>query len=244
MPNDWLIPWLCGVLGSFLLGAVPFGVIIARAKGINIREHGSKNIGATNVGRVLGRRWGLLCFVLDALKGLLPTVASGALMGMFGRLDQSQALLGAWLALGLAAVLGHMFSPFVGFKGGKGVATGFGAVLGFFPWLTIPGVLALCVWGAALALWRYVSLASCLAAVALAACTPLVYPVSVWLRIAERPADATGPVWLTGYPFSLAACALGALVIWRHRGNIARLRAGTEAKIGGKHRAPSAQISP
>lgn len=234
MPSDWLIPWLGALLGAFMLGAVPFGVIIARAKGIDIRAHGSQNIGATNVGRVLGKKFGLLCFALDALKGLVPTVLCGVWLGTLSLSAHHAGLHGAWLAVGFAAVLGHMFSPFVGFKGGKGVATGFGAVLGFFPWLTVPGLFAFAVWAIALAVWRYVSLASCLAAVALAVGAPLLYPSAVWLSAAARSADERTPLLLVGYPFTIAAWVLGALVIWRHRGNIARLRAGTESRVGRK----------
>lgn len=240
MPSNWLIPWLGALLGAFMLGAVPFGVIIARAKGVDIRAHGSKNIGATNVGRVLGKKFGLLCFALDALKGLVPTVLCGVWLGTLTPNTHHAGLHGAWLAVGFAAVLGHMFSPFVGFKGGKGVATGFGAVVGFFPWLTVPGLVAFAVWLIALAIWRYVSLASCLAAVALALCAPLLYPAAVWLGAAARAEGERTPMLLVGYPFTIAACVLGALVIWRHRGNIARLRAGTESAVGRKSGAASA----
>ncbi len=232
----WLIT---AALGSFLLGSIPFGAIIARARGIDIRQHGSKNIGATNVWRVLGPRAGLLCFTLDFLKGLLPALVVGWLMGLLGDLDARPAPQAAWLAVGLCAVLGHMFSPWVGFKGGKGVATGFGVVMGFFPWLTFPGVLALLVWVATLKVSGYVSLSSIFASLALILSAPAVYPVARALGVAQP-----GPVSpaLPGWPFALAALALGLMVIVRHRANIARLRAGTELKAGHAKRAagPSA----
>src|SRR5579871_139039 len=108
-------------LMAFLSGALPFGYWAGRLKGIDIREHGSKNIGATNILRVLGPVWGIAVLLLDALKGYLPVLAAKA------------SGLDSWgvVAVGMAAILGHIYSPFVGFKGGKGVATALGVVIGF-----------------------------------------------------------------------------------------------------------------
>ena len=163
------MPWLILISLAFVCGSVPFGLLIARARGIDIRKHGSGNIGATNVWRVMGRGPGLLCFVLDVLKGLVPVLIAGWWMGLLGghQIAPRQAWL--WLAVMAAPILGHMFTPFAGFKGGKGVATGLGAMLGLYPYLTFPALGVFAVWIAAAAVWRYVSLASCVAALSLPA---------------------------------------------------------------------------
>lgn len=218
--------------GSFLVGSVPFGVLIARAHGRDIRAEGSRNIGATNVWRVLGPKPGLLCFTLDALKGLAPALLAGWWLGALGRFDVPTDHAVAWLAIGIVSVVGHMFSPWVGFKGGKGVATGFGAVLGFFPWLTVPGVLALLAWLIVLKATRYVSVASIVAASTLALATPLVLPAARALGLAPAPRDGAPADLAVTAPFLVCAAALAALVIFRHRANIARLRAGTENRFG------------
>jgi acyl phosphate:glycerol-3-phosphate acyltransferase len=221
-----MLAWSLFFVLAFLFGSIPFGLLIARARGVDIRKHGSGNIGATNVWRVLGRGPGLLCFALDVLKGLIPTLAAGWWMGLLSRhpvpgpIDARDAWL--WLAIVAAAMLGHMFTPWAGFKGGKGVATGLGAILGVYPFLTVPGLGALAIWIFAAARWRYVSLASCLAAGAL----PLL--VLGWAALGSAPADA--------WPFVGATAALGTLVIAKHRANLRRLLAGTENRIG--HRAP------
>jgi acyl-phosphate glycerol 3-phosphate acyltransferase len=146
--------WLSLLILSFLSGSIPFGLLIARARGVDIRRHGSGNIGATNVWRVLGRGPGLLCFALDVLKGLAPTLGAAWTTGLLGPralpgpIDARSAWL--WLVVMALAILGHMFSPWVGFRGGKGVATGLGALLGVWPFLTAPAldhhrqVVALC----------------------------------------------------------------------------------------------------
>ena len=108
------------VIGAYLLGAIPFGLLIGRARGVDVRTQGSRNIGATNVGRVLGRKWGYLCLALDILKGFVPTL-SAALLLRGDRADPRQQLL--VLLVAVAAVLGHVFPVYLGFRGGKGVAT-------------------------------------------------------------------------------------------------------------------------
>jgi acyl-phosphate glycerol 3-phosphate acyltransferase len=193
-----------GILFSYLLGAVPFGYLIARAKGVDIFHAGSGNIGATNVGRVLGRRFGILVFVLDFLKGAVPVAA---MQWFRGGTDT------AAVAAGLAAFLGHLFPVYLRFRGGKGVATGFGVVAMLLPGPTLGAAL---VWVTVLATSRYVSLASLLAALALA--------VIRLLSVAEPFAE--GERILTG--FSLLAAALVAL---RHRANIARLLRGQENRV-------------
>ena len=214
------MPWLVLIPLAFLSGSIPFGLVIARAHGVNIRGHGSGNIGATNVWRVLGRGPGLACFVLDVAKGLVPTLAAGAYTGLLGApmVEPREGWL--WLGVMGAAILGHMFSPFAGFKGGKGVATGLGAMLGVYPLLTLPALGALIIWVLAAAIWRYVSLASCLAALALPLLVLLFAGVSDLLR-------TPGMV-----PFYTATAGIAALVIIRHRANIRRLLAGTENRMG------------
>ena len=147
------------VLAAYLIGALPFGYLIARARGVDILREGSGNIGATNVGRVLGRKFGALVFALDFAKGALPAAAGRALAGAT---PLSPDELG--VAAGLAAFLGHLFPVYLGFRGGKGVATGAGVVAVLVPG---PAVGAVLVWLATLGAARYVSLASVAAALAL-----------------------------------------------------------------------------
>jgi glycerol-3-phosphate acyltransferase PlsY len=137
---------------AYLLGAIPFGYLIGKWKGLDIRQKGSGNIGATNVARVLGKQYGIAVFVLDFLKGFIPTYIA---VRWFG--------LDSWwvTAVGLAAVLGHMFTPFLGFKGGKGVATSAGVLFGISPLL---GLITLAVWFIVYKLSGYVSLGSIIAA--------------------------------------------------------------------------------
>src|SRR5262245_15787887 len=133
------------ILSSALSGSIPFGLLIARARGIDIRKHGSGNIGATNVWRVLGPGPGLLCLALDIAKGLIPTLAAGFALHLIPARALEPRDAWAWLGVVAAAILGHIFTPFASFKGGKGVATGLGALLGVWPFLTLPalGSLAL-----------------------------------------------------------------------------------------------------
>lgn len=226
--------WPLFILLAVASGSIPFGLLIARAKGIDIRKHGSGNIGATNVGRVLGLKLGLLCFFLDVLKGFAPTFAAGWVMNVLhSSISHPIAPRGAWwwLAVCIASVLGHMFSPFIGFKGGKGVATGLGSMLAIWPFLTLPALGALAVWIIAASIWRYVSLASCLAAASL----PL------WVFIASRFApDQPASTFI---PFYIVTGAMGLLVVHRHRANIKRLLAGTENKLG-KRVKPATAPSP
>ena len=198
-----LAPYLA-VFFFYLLGAVPFGYIVARLRGVDIFAAGSGNIGATNVGRVLGRKFGLLVFVLDFLKGAAPVA-----------LVRHYLPDPAWAAIaaGLAAFVGHMFPVYLRFRGGKGVATGTGAVAVLLPG---PTAVALLVWVSVLTATRYVSLASVLAAVSL--------PI-VRLLTASEP-FAGGESTLTGFSFLAAG-----LVTLRHRSNLARLIRGDENRV-------------
>ncbi|QOJ01879.1 MAG: glycerol-3-phosphate 1-O-acyltransferase PlsY [Phycisphaeraceae bacterium] len=216
-------------LAGFLAGSFPTGYLIAKSRGIDIRTVGSGNIGATNVGRILGPKAWLLCFAIDLAKGLLPTLAAGIAGGTAGRLFMPPIDAWGWLLAMLGPILGHMFCPWLGFKGGKGVATGLGSLMGVFPALTLPAAAAFAVFIAALAAWRYVSLAAMLAAASL--------PFSVWAFFAfcdaqhwfpaGRSDDAAGPT-----PFIALTALVAALVILRHRANIARLLAGSEPRLG------------
>jgi glycerol-3-phosphate acyltransferase PlsY len=199
-----MIPILI-LAGSYLLGSLPFGLLIARWwAGIDVREHGSGNIGATNVYRVVGKPAGAVVFVLDVLKGYVPP---GVAMGLG---------LNAWwvVAAGMASILGHNFSPFLGFKGGKGVSTGLGALFGI-AWKV--GLTAWAGWGIVLWFSGFVSLGSIVAAASL--------PLLSWLY---HPGD-----WAR-----LAFCFVaGAFSIYKHRANIERLRNGTE--LGFRQEPPS-----
>ena len=172
--------WLCPLL-AFLLGSIPFGLLIAKAKGFDIRDHGSGNIGATNVLRVIGKKYGITCLLLDALKGFIPVMIAVNLIQITGKgnalhlaaLDPLALILPATeqfkgqlvhVLTALAAVLGHNYSPWVGFKGGKGIATSAGVLLALMP----AGIALLAIiWLIVFAVSRFVSLASIVAAAAL-----------------------------------------------------------------------------
>lgn len=238
-------------LAAYLIAATPVGFLIGKAKGVDVRQLGSRNVGATNVGRVLGRRWGYLCFALDVLKGLLPVLVIGYLIGAADRrwvpafpLDRPEmatmmcspwmpyvptpAQQAAWLLAGVACILGHVFPFWLKFRGGKGVATSLGVVLGFYPYFTFVGLAAFVVWIITVLIWRYVSLSSILAALAF----PLLFVVQC-----EVVSPRFGLDWSIRrlWPLLAFAVAMALLVIVRHRANIARLRAGTENKILQKH---------
>ena len=210
-----LVPLLIATVVGYLLGSLPFGYLVARSKGVNIFEVGSKNPGATNVRRVLGSGPGNLVLFLDALKGAAsagwPMVWCWIRDGALTSSDEVVAITGV-----VAAMLGHSFSCFTGFKGGKGVATGAGGFLVVFP---IGMAIALACWGATVVLTRYVSLASMIGAASL--------PITA--LIMHR---STVLVWV--------AAVIAVFVIVRHRANISRLLAGTESKMGRK---PAGSVS-
>lgn len=198
---DWL--WSIFVISaSYLLGGVPWGIVLGRTfKGVDLRSFGSGATGATNSLRVLGWRISIAVFLLDFGKGLLPV------------------LIARWMELpdwaiaatAIVSVVGHCWSPYIGFKGGKGMATGGGAATALLPWLFI-----LLLWiVAVIALTRYVSLASIT--------TAIIGPAIVFV------------MWMTGhYPgwWVIGIAAMGAIIVWQHRGNIERLLSGTERKFG------------
>ena len=195
---------------GYFLGAIPFGYLVARAKGVNIFEVGSKNPGATNVLRTLGKGPGYLTFALDAIKGAVATIWIPLLASLGVSLFASQSpetLIFAEVVGMFASLLGHSFSCFTRFKGGKGVATAAGAFLVIMPLALLIG---LAVWLATFYASRYVSLASILAAAAL--------PIAAWFL--HQPT-----------PVLLLVTVVAVLVIVRHRANISRLIAGTESKF-------------
>ena len=208
-------------LGSYLLGGIPFGVVAGRLKGIDVRRAGSGNIGAANVGRLLGRRWGVTVFILDALKGFVPAFAVGQILAGPIMTESGSATVRAlyWLLAGLCAVIGHNYSPFLRFRGGKGVSTSLGVALGVYPDLTYAALVGLATWAICVAIWRMSSLGS----IAAAGAFPLAFVVLAW-----RSHGSVMPHW----PFLTFTLLFGAMVVLRHRANIARILAGTEARIG------------
>jgi glycerol-3-phosphate acyltransferase PlsY len=212
----WILLGLLPV--AFGLGSVPFGVLVGRARGVDVRRVGSGNTGATNVGRALGKRFFYLVLALDALKALVPTLAASALVHAYLPPDERSPLtFFLWMAVGVAAVLGHVFSPFLGFRGGKGVACGLGLILGVVPFVTLPGLVAVAVFVVTFRLSRYVSLGSMAAAASL----PVAY-LAFALLLDWNLA--------TQWPVLALLTLVAALVLWRHRDNVRRLRAGTEVK--------------
>jgi glycerol-3-phosphate acyltransferase PlsY len=203
------------IIAAYLLGSIPFGLIIAKAHGKDLRSIGSGNIGATNLSRALGRKWAYLCFILDAAKGLVPMLIAAGFISSPPRILE---LLLA-LAVGCAAVLGHIFPIYIKFKGGKGVATSFGVAIGLWPYYTTCSLFALGVWAVTVLIWRYISLASITASVA--------FPLALVLVIVLTPGWDFANLW----PLLIAATTIPLIVIVRHRPNIKRLIAGTENKV-------------
>jgi len=201
-------PELLGVIAAYLCGSIPFGYLLGRIKGIDIRKKGSGNIGATNLTRVLGRPWGVACFILDFLKGLVPVLIIPWLY------THSHPLLP--VAVAGAAIAGHIWPVFLWFRGGKGVATSLGALVAVHPQSTPLAVLAAAVtWGIVFLFTRYVSVASLAAAVAL----PVTAAV---IMLANGRFN-----WVV---LGLLA-AVAVVLILRHRSNIRRLRQGSELRF-------------
>ena len=202
---------LCA-LGGYLVGAIPFGYLIGRLRGINIFEHGSGNLGATNVGRILGKRFGILVFVLDFLKGAIPVL----IVSRFVHVNNDDTLFPTVLfaiAAGMAAILGHLFPIYLGFRGGKGVSTGAGVIAVLLPGPMLGTVV---MFAAVLFLSRYMSLASMIGGT-------MLFLLQVTTH-AQPFSGANGA--LTCF------CAIAALlVIVRHFANVRRLVAGTESPL-------------
>src|SRR3954469_24121105 len=130
---------------AYLMGSIPFGLIVGLAKGVDPRKGGSGNIGATNVARMLGKKWFFVVFTLDMCKSLVPMLIASAIAHRIPDEQREWTIYLLWLLVGFAAVLGHMYSVFLRFKGGKGVATSTGVVLGLWPYFTLPGGIAIAV---------------------------------------------------------------------------------------------------
>jgi glycerol-3-phosphate acyltransferase PlsY len=194
------------VLGSYLAGSIPFGYLVGRSlRGRDIRRSGSGNVGATNVLRVMGWQPAVLVLLLDLAKGVLPIL-----------IGKQLALPTAWLgAMGLAAVVGHIYPIFLGFRGGKGVATGFGAFATLAP---LPALGALVAFGIVVASTRYVSLGSVTATAS--------FPLLVLLLGCASGREPLAPA-LLGF-----AAAAALLIIFQHRSNLKRIRAREERKLG------------
>jgi acyl phosphate:glycerol-3-phosphate acyltransferase len=197
------------LIGGFLLGAIPFGYLVAKAKGIDITQTGSGNIGATNVLRVLGKGPGLAVFGLDVLKGFVP-----AFLAKY-YLDSIEWSFFA----GLCAILGHSFSPFLKFKGGKGIATGLGALLGSVPAV---GMSAFAVFFFFMTGFGFVSLASIFAALSM----------PVWGFVYQKPITVI-----------VALALLAVYIASRHKANIDRIRNGTEPVLGQKTGEPKPSLT-
>jgi len=196
------------VLLSYLIGGIPFGLLIGKSRGVDIRKEGSGNIGATNAMRVLGKSWGTATLVLDALKGFVSAALLPFLVG-----ETAPEVFG--LICGVAAIVGHSFPVYLRFKGGKGVATSAGVLLGVVPAAFGIGIAVFLV---LLAAFRYVSLGSIGAALAV--------PIAAYFL--DSPPVVTGVLAL-----------LAVIVIWRHKDNIRRLLAGTESRIDKTKKASS-----
>jgi glycerol-3-phosphate acyltransferase PlsY len=202
IPSLWQWLW---PLAFYLVGSVPTGYLLGKSRGLDIRQHGSGNIGATNVWRVLGRNYGLVAFASDFLKGFLLLFLLRTVSFPGETSWQVAALL---VLCGMAAIIGHNYTPWLGFKGGKGIATSAGVLGALMPWVL---AVALSLWIIVTLATRTVSIGSLVAAAVLA-------PAAAWFYPGQ---------WVY---FGLATLA-GGLAIWRHRSNIQRLLAGTESRF-------------
>ncbi len=203
------------IVAAYLLGAVPFGLLIGFTHGVDVRTQGSRNIGATNVGRVIGRKWGYTCLALDILKGFAPALTASLLLMTGGESPTEQLRT---LAVAVAAVLGHVFPVYLGFRGGKGVATTVGVALGIWPYFTIPIAIALLAY----AVVRYSTGTVSLGSLTLA----IVFPLAVF-GYARFDGLALRACW----PLQTGAILLGLVIIVRHRDNIRRLLGGVELRV-------------
>lgn len=201
---------------AYLLGSVPFGLLVGLARGVDPRRAGSGNIGATNIGRLLGGRYFALVFFLDTLKGMIPMLIAAFVLGNEPPTQRAYVM---WLAVGLAVILGHVFSVFLRFIGGKGVATSAGVMLGLFPYFTLPGLVAIAAFILLFMITRYVSVGSI--------CAAIVFPIAYFVIGQARGWEVLG----RQLPLLIFASLIAVLIVYKHRGNIARLMAGTENRF-------------
>jgi glycerol-3-phosphate acyltransferase PlsY len=206
MPRPYIMAYIAFLL-SYMLGAIPFGVLVGKARGVDIRSVGSGNSGATNVWRTLGPVAGTTVFILDVLKGLAAPFIARELVG-----SQEYSVIAICAAL---AVIGHTFSCFLKFRGGKGIATGHGMALGLMP---LPALLAFALWGIVLLLSRMISVASIIAAAA----APL---LALWLKAPT--------------PYVVVITIISLIAIIKHIPNMKRIAAGTEPRVGGGKSTPA-----
>ena len=195
--------WIAWLIGAYLVGAIPFGFLIGKMRGVDVRTVGSKNIGATNVFRTVGKKWGLLAFFCDVMKGFLPTLLARHFV----------AVPHLPLCVAIACVVGHMLTPYMKFKGGKGVATAFGALIALMP-ATVG--MAFALFAIVFACSHYISLGSCTAATALA--------IAVWIPFLDHAG-------CNDLPLCILVTLIAAFIVWKHRSNIGRLVRGEENKI-------------
>ena len=223
----WLVALLIGIV-SYLLGSIPSGLLISFSRGIDIRQHGSGNIGATNVWRTMGKTWGLLAFLCDFAKGWLAVIAGACIaahspvtvhLPHFVTITKWFPRDQAGIAAAIGCILGHNFPIWLRFKGGKGVATSLGVIFGMMP---LVALIVLAVWAIVLKASRYVSLASLVGAISL--------PLVVVALMFFWPLHAWGAVYGWAYFYFAVAAAL--LVIRRHAPNIRRLINGEEHRFG------------
>jgi glycerol-3-phosphate acyltransferase PlsY len=204
--NENCLFFIVSIIVAYFCGAVPIGFLIGKMRGVDVRTVGSKNIGATNVYRTVGKPWGILAFIGDFLKGFLPTLVVKMVF------DDLQYLP---LVVGIMTVVGHMFTCFMKFKGGKGVATGFGMLVALVPAVVLS---AFALWVVVMLVSHYISLASIAAAAYLG--------VIIWIPIAFM-----GNPGYHNIPQAIVVTIVAAASIIKHRTNIQRLLAGNENKI-------------
>ncbi len=200
------------IILSYLLGSIPTGLLIGKMKGIDIREHGSKNIGATNTGRVLGKKYAVIAYIFDMLKGAILVF-----LFRFGIIPDQYCLLHP-LLYGLVATIGHTASIYIKFNGGKAVATSSGVIFGYAPWLLFVG---LAIFFLVTYLSSYVSVGSIVGS------TSVVFITVILAIVKQDPFFNYQYDWF----FPLFTALIASIVLIRHKGNISRLKAKTESKV-------------
>lgn len=239
MRFEQIVVFIIGPLLGYLLCSIPFALVIGLSHGVDIRTVGSKNIGATNLGRTLGSRYFMHAFLLDAGKGLLPVLLVSLLAQAWnGNWGESYThILGgdgqgvaAWTPLltAVVGVFGHMHSIYLKFKGGKGVATTFGVILGFWPIFTLAGLAGATVFLLVFLGWRYISLSSIVGS------ATLPFFVIFFGHNKNPYVSSMYHEWSELAPILGVAIGLALMIAWKHRSNISRLLAGTELKAGKK----------
>ncbi|MEK6675802.1 MAG: glycerol-3-phosphate 1-O-acyltransferase PlsY [Planctomycetota bacterium] len=217
-------------LMNYLMGGIPFGLIIGKLHGVDIRRVGSGNIGAANVGRHLGRKWGISVFVLDAAKGVVAAILSGQFVYAPSEQAASSSIPAlCWLGTSLCAVLGHNYSPFLSFRGGKGVATSLGVAIGIYPDLSWAALGGFVMWMFGVGITRMSSVGSLLGAMSF----PL-FAIGITLLRKQSLAQQ--------WPFVAFACLIAVFVVVRHKANITRILAGTETRLGPPNPQPSSKV--